>query len=139
MSEAESREVVDSVTAGMKSYAAALGSLQRERIMAHYLESSDFRLTSDGAVHTREGMHEVLDGLATSLNRMDVTWQSITVTPLAPDAAVALAPFRTVNVAKDNTVSRVRGVATWVWVRRNGEWRMLYGHGDHYPDTEGAK
>jgi len=44
-----------------------------------------------------------------------------------------------VNVAKDNTVSRVRGVAPWVWVRRHGEWRMLYGHGDHYPDTEGAK
>lgn len=139
MSESEFRQVVDAVTAGMNSYAAALRMLEAGPIMAHYLESPEFRLTSDGTMYTRDAMRGVISGLAGTLSRMEVTWESITVTPLAPDVGLAVAPFRTSNVAKDDTVSRVRGVATWVWVRRNGEWRMLYGHGDHYPDTDSAK
>lgn len=130
---AESQEIITAVTAGMKSYAAALGSVQVDRITAHYVEGPEFRLTSDGTVHSRATLLEVLAGLS-KLNKMEVNWESITVTPLAPGAALAVAPFRRVDFARDGTLSRNRGVATWVWVRRDGQWRMLYGHGDHYPD-----
>lgn len=132
---AESAEIVAAVTAGMKSYAAALGSVQADRIAAHYVEGPEFRLTSDGTVYSRTALLEVLAGSAAKLHRMEVTWESITVTPLGPAAALAVAPFRRADFARDDTVSRNRGVASWVWVRRDGRWRMLYGHGDHYPDA----
>lgn len=135
---ADSREIVATVTAGMKSYAAALGSVQADRIAAHYVEGPEFRLTSDGVVYSRAALQEVLAGAAAKLSKMEVTWESITVTPLGPEAALAVAPFRRADFAKDGTVSRNRGVATWVWVRRAGHWRMLYGHGDHHPDAPAA-
>lgn len=134
MTTTESSEIVAAVTVGMKSYAAALGSVQADRIAAHYVEGPEFRLTSDGTVYTREALRENLSSAGAKLNKMEVTWESITVTPLGSDAALAVAPFRRADFAKDGTVSRNRGVASWVWVRRDGRWRMLYGHGDHYPD-----
>lgn len=131
---AEAQEIVATVTAGMRSYAAAIGSVQVDRITAHYVEGPDFRLTSDGTVYSRAALQELLAGSAARLNKMEVTWESITVTPLSAEAALAVAPFRRADFAKDGTTARNRGVATWVWVRRDGRWRMLYGHGDHYPD-----
>lgn len=129
------QEIVAAVTAGMRSYAAALGTLQKDRIMAHYVEGPDFRLSSDGVVYTRETLSEVLAASSTKLSKMDVSWDSIRVTPLGPDAAFVIAPFRRADFAKSGAVEHIRGVATWVWVRQNGQWKMLYGHGDHYPDT----
>jgi ketosteroid isomerase-like protein len=54
---------------------------------------------------------------------------------LAPDAALATALFAEAITAKDGTVVRQRGAATWLWRERDGEWKIVYGHVDHYPMT----
>lgn len=137
--EHERRAVTDSVRAGMASYAEALGSLDAERILGHYVAGAEFRLASDGNTYSYADMQGVLGALRGAYRALGVRWDTLAVTVLGPDAAFVYAPFRRADTASDGSVSRIRGVATWVWVRRDGAWRMLYGHGDHYPDSSAAR
>jgi hypothetical protein len=41
----EQQAVVDSVTAGMNSYLAALAAVDTEQVLGHYVDSPEFRLT----------------------------------------------------------------------------------------------
>lgn len=60
-------------------------------------------------------------------------WTDLQVTPVGPHAALASFVFRDSIVTKAGDVVRHRGPTTFLWERRNGEWRLLYGDSDHYP------
>jgi ketosteroid isomerase-like protein len=132
-------EVESAVQEGMASYAAALGTLDSARILSHYVAAPEFRLVSDGASYSYEGMQRLIGSLRGALRGSEVRWDTLVVTVLGPDAGLVYAPFRRVDTDTAGRVTRVRGVATWLWVRREGRWHSLYGHGDHYPDTTGAR
>lgn len=127
--------LADAVRAGMLSYAEALNALDSARLLGHYVAGPEFRLVSDGHTYSYQDMQKVFGDSREAFQALGVTWDTIVVTPLSPDAALAYAPFRRADTDKSGALVRVRGVATWIWVRRDGAWRMLYGHGDHYPDT----
>jgi len=133
--DAERRAVTDSVRAGMQSYADAVQALDPMRILGHYVPGADFRLVSDGTSYSYTDMQALADGLSKALRASEITWDSVSITPLSADAALAVAPFHRTDTDAAGTVAKAWGVASWVWVRRDGHWRMLYGHGDHYPDT----
>lgn len=128
-------EVERSVREGMASYAAAIGTLDSARILGHYVAGSEFRLVADGASYTYADMQRLIGGLRRALHGSEVRWDTIAVTPLGPEAALVYAPFRRIDTDTGGRVVHLRGVATWLWVRRGGRWYSLYGHGDHYPDT----
>jgi ketosteroid isomerase-like protein len=138
-SDSERQGVTAAVTAGMISYAEALGALDSARVLGHYVASPEFRLASDGNSYSHSDMKTVLGGLRAKFQSLDVRWDTLVVTVLDRDAAFVYAPFRRTDTDLAGGVARIRGNATWVWVRRNGSWRMLYGHGDHYPDTAAAR
>lgn len=138
-SDAERRAVAEAVTAGMRSYAEALGALDSARILSHYVAGSDFRLASDGRAYSYAEMEQVIGNLRTVLTATIVQWDTVAVTVLSRDAAFVYAPFRRTDTELSGAVHRIRGNATWVWVQRDGAWRMLYGHGDHYPDTSATR
>lgn len=131
--------VADTVRAGMVSYADALNAIDSVRWLGHYVASGDFRLVSDGHTYSYSDMQKVFGDTRRAFQALGVTWDTVIVTPLSQDAALVYAPFRRADTDKAGALVRVRGVATWIWVRRDGAWRMLYGHGDHYPDTSASK
>jgi len=135
LSDAARREVIESVTAGMTSYAEALSVLDSARVLGHYVAGPEFRLASDGNSYSYTDMQKIIGSVRAKLQSSGVRWDTVAVTVLGRDAAFVYAPFRRTDVDKTGAVTRIRGNATWVWVRRDGTWHMLYGHGDHYPDT----
>ena len=68
-----------------------------------------------------------------SLDVFHTHWTDLDITLLGADHAVSSFLFRDSIVSKDGTVTTARGPNTFVWERRNGEWRVLYGDADHYP------
>jgi ketosteroid isomerase-like protein len=119
----------------MASYAAALEALDSARILRHYVADPEFRLVQDGTSLSYQDMLRVIGGLPRTFRKMEVHWDTLVVTPLGPDAGMVYAPFRRIDTDSAGRVTHLRGVATWLWVRRDGQWHSVYGHGDHYPDT----
>jgi ketosteroid isomerase-like protein len=132
-------QVERSVRERMISYASALEALDSARILAHYVAGSEFRLVIDGASNSYEDMLRIIGNLPRALRKEEVHWDTLVVTALGPDAGLVYAPFRRVDTDTTGRVVRIRGVATWLWVRRDGQWHSVYGHADHYPDTASSE
>jgi len=139
LSDSERRAVTEAVTAGMISYAEALSALDSARVLGHYVTGPEFRLASDGNSYSFTDMQKIIGDFRSSFRSSDVRWDTLAVTVLGRDAAFVYAPFRRTDTDNAGVVARIRGNATWVWVQRDGAWQMLYGHGDHYPDTTAVR
>lgn len=139
LSDSERRAVTDAVAVGMTSYAEALSLVDSSRVLGHYVAGPEFRLASDGNSYSYVDMQKIIGDLRVKYQSLGVRWDTVAVTVLDRDAAFVYAPFRRTDTDKSGGVTRIRGNATWVWVRRDGTWRMLYGHGDHYPDTAAVR
>lgn len=63
-------------------------------------------------------------------------WSDVQTLVLGPDVAVTSFVFRDSLVAKTGEITKNRGPNTFVWQKRAGEWRVLYGDADHYPITD---
>jgi len=124
-----------SVRDAMASYAAALEALDSARILGHYVAGPEFRLVTDGFSNSYQDMQRTIGNLPRVLRKEEVHWDTLVVNALGPDAGLVYAPFRRIDTDTAGQVTRIRGVATWLWVRRDGQWRSVYGHADHYPDT----
>jgi len=93
----------------------------------------DFTMLVDG---NRLGYAEVAAGsraFMASLEHFHTTWTGLNVIPLGPDVAVASFMFRDSIVTTAGAVIRSRGPTTFVWERREGEWRLRFADADHYP------
>lgn len=93
----------------------------------------DFTMLADGARLEYDQVvmasREFLGGLAL----FHTVWSDLEVTALGQDAAVASFQFRDSIVTKTGVLVRNRGTTTFVWQRRNGEWRVLFADADHSP------
>jgi len=128
-------EVERAVRERMDSYASALEALDSARILAHYVGGAEFRLVIDGESNSYQDMLRIIGNLPRALRKEEVYWDTLVVTALSPDAGLVYAPFRRIDTDTAGHVAHIRGVATWLWVRRDGNWHSVYGHADHYPDT----
>jgi ketosteroid isomerase-like protein len=135
ISPAERDKIVSEVTAAMKSYNDAVGSLDTERIFAHYANEPEFRVCLDNQISDYEALVSQVRKDFASLNAIEEGFTDITVLLLGPGIAAAAAPFRETFVDKAGNRSPVKGTVTWIWGRRGTEWKILYGHGAHEPDT----
>jgi hypothetical protein len=68
-----------------------------------------------------------------SIDVFATDWTDLSITSLDPDHAVTSFLFRDSIVTKTNRLIQSRGPTTFVWQRRNGEWRVLFADADHYP------
>ena len=60
-------------------------------------------------------------------------WTDLAIVPLGGDVAVSSFLFRDSILTKTGELIQSRGPTTFVWQRRGGEWRVLFGDADHYP------
>jgi len=66
-----------------------------------------------------------------SLELFATEWTDLRITPT--DAAVASFQFRDSIITSAGELIQNRGPTSFVWQRRDGEWRLLFADADHYP------
>lgn len=135
LSDSERAALRDTIVQRMNSYASAINTLDPERVAPLYAENPDFRLYSDGQAFDRAGLLAFIDQSRRVLRSFEATWDTIEVTPLGRDAALAAARFHRALTDTSGVARRDWGTVTWVWVRDGGQWRLIHGQGVHYPDT----
>ncbi len=85
---------------------------------------------------SRIGYRDVVEGSRAFMAELEVfytEWTDLHIIPLGPDVAVFSFLFKDSIVTLEGEVTRSTGPNTFVWERREGEWRVIYGDADHYP------
>lgn len=133
MSEARITHVREAVERGMASFEAAERALDPNALVEHFAVTGDFYMYNDGVRLSRD---EIVGGVMSAfptLRSLEGGFSGLQINVLAADAALATALFEETITTQDGTVVRQRGAATWLWRERDGSWRIVYGHVDHYP------
>lgn len=136
MTDSELRALNDTIVTLMNSYTDALSSLDPDSITAFYADDPAFRVYLDGQSLTRADLVEQVAGLGSALQSLEAAWEDIQVTPLGRDAALGASRFERTLVDLAGDTIRDWGTATWVWIRQDDGWRMIHGHGVHYPSDQ---
>ena len=124
-------QVVAAVQGAVWSFHAADTARDAEAVIR--LLWPEFTMLVDGARlgydQVATGSREYLAGLA----MFHTIWSDLQVIPLGQDAAIASFQFRDSILTRTGDLIRHRGTTTFVWQRRNGEWRVLFADADHRP------
>jgi ketosteroid isomerase-like protein len=135
LSDAE-REVIEaSVDSAMHAFENAERSRDLDALISHFAQVPEFRVYSDGVRVDYESLVAQIRSTFPAVAQVEGGFESIEVSVLGRDAAVASASFQSAVTDTSGATYRQRGAATWVWVRQDGGWRILNGHVDHYPDV----
>ncbi|HEX9164295.1 MAG TPA: DUF4440 domain-containing protein [Gemmatimonadales bacterium] len=122
-----------SVERAMHSYLGAIKALDVDRAVNHYLDDPAMHVWNDGVRFDYAAWVAAARANLAPLRSIEGSWGEMTVVPLPPDAAVASASFEETVTDNSGVVTEIRGAVTWVWVRVDGEWRIIHGHAVHLP------
>ena len=134
MNEQERARIRELIEERMASFETAERALDPEALVRHFSEAGDFYMHNDSHRVTFETIAAAVREAFPTLQALDGGFTGVEVHVLAEDAALATARFHETITARDGTVVRQRGAASWLWRVRGGEWKIVYGHVDHYPD-----
>ncbi|MGW8281964.1 MAG: YybH family protein [Gemmatimonadota bacterium] len=124
-------QVVSDVEAGVWALHAADTAKDAEAVID--LLWPDYEMLVDGK---RIGYAQIVEGsreFMANLTRFHTEWTDLRIVPLGRDVAISSFLFRDSIVTKQGEMIRAGGPTTFVWQRRDGEWRILFGDADHYP------
>ena len=93
----------------------------------------EYYMFVDGARLGYEEAAQGARGFMPTLELFHTDWTDLRITPLGPNSAVASFQFRDSIITLAGELMQSRGPTTFVWQRRDGEWRLLFGDADHYP------
>ena len=131
MTQSYQEDVRGAVERAMASFEAAERALDPDALVTHFSEAADFYMYNDGLRLTRE---EIVGGVSQTfptLRSLEGGFTGLQIHVLGSDAALATALFEETITARDGTVIRQRGAATWLWRQHRGQWKIAYGHVDH--------
>jgi ketosteroid isomerase-like protein len=134
MTDHERAGIVSAVEARMRTFEAAERALDAEALIAHFVPGGGFYLHNDGERVSYHSVTGLVRNAFPTLRSIDGGFQAVDILVLAPDAALATATFRETITQNDGEVVRQRGAVSWLWRYLDGEWRLTYGHVDHYPE-----
>jgi uncharacterized protein (TIGR02246 family) len=132
--ETQKKEIVAAVEAAMRSFEAAERARDPERLIAHFASVPGFHVYSDGQRLTYEAMVAGVRQAFPTLRSIEGGFSDLQVSVLSPESALVSASFRETVTDNTGTATRSRGAASWLWRRIDAQWRIVYGHVDHYPD-----
>ena len=133
MTEQDRVQVRQAIERGTASFEDAERTLDAAALVGHFSDAGDFYMHNDGMRLTREEIVAGVTEAFPTLRSLEGGFSDIRIHVLAPDAALATALFQETITTQDGTIVRQRGGATWLWRQTAGEWKIVYGHVDHYP------
>ena len=135
MDEQQRVEIVKAVEESMRAFEAAEHALDAERVIAHFAGGADHYIYNDGQRLTHEALAVSVRVAFLTLQSMEGGFADVDVMVLAPDAALVAATFEETVTTRAGGRMEQRGVASWLWRHVGGDWRIVYGQVDHYPDA----
>lgn len=124
-------DVRTQVTEATWAFHAADTARNAEAVIA--LLWPEYEMLVDGQRTHYEAVAAGSHDFMASLEVFHTVWSDLQVIPLGPDLAISSFSFRDSIVAKSGEVTQSQGPTTFVWERREGEWRLRFGDADHYP------
>ena len=134
MDETRRNETVAAVEAAMRSFEAAERARDPERLVALFAPVPDFRVYNDGERITYDVMVAGVRQTFPTLRSIEGGFSGLHVIVLSSEAALATTSFHEAITDQTGSTVRAHGAATWLWRRIDGDWRIVYGHVDHYPE-----
>ena len=87
----------------------------------------------DGNQYSYDQLSSGARQFMSSLAVFETQWTNLMVIPVAENAAIASFTFRDSIVNKAGELTLSKGPNTFLWQKRSGVWKVLYGDADHYP------
>ena len=134
MEELLRNQIVQSVQQRIRSFEAAERALDAEKLIGHFSSGPEFYMYNDGQRLTYDAIAAAVRGAFPTLRSIEGGFEDLDLMVLSPDAVLATAKFRETVTDRDRNQAGQHGAASWLWRHVAGEWRIVYGHVDHYPD-----
>lgn len=93
----------------------------------------EYSMLGDGQRMTYEDVESGISRFMNSLTLFHTEWSDLDIIPISETAALSSFIFRDSLVFKEGNVTQARGPTTFLWQKREGQWKVLYGDADHYP------
>jgi len=129
--EIDSAQIINEVKLQVDAFHAADTSLNAQGIID--LLWPEFTMLVDGNHTVYEDVKTGAKTFMASLEIFHTDWKDLKIIPMGKDHAISSFIFTDSLVAKDGTITQARGPNTFVWEKRNEEWKVIYGDADHYP------
>jgi|GEM_PF-1931644 len=126
-----SNELIKQVENQVMAFHAADTSLNAQGVVD--LLWPEFTMLADGNFVKYEEVKTGSKNFMETLATFHTEWDDLKIIPLGDNHAISSFIFTDSLVAIDGTVTQSRGPNTFVWEKRNGEWKVIYGDADHYP------
>jgi ketosteroid isomerase-like protein len=133
LTQAQRQAIRQSVDSATRSFAQAEREVDAEKVIAHI--APDFYMYVDGR---RVGYDSVVTQIRRtfgSLASFETQFSDVEVIVLGRRGAVVSFTFRDVITDTSGVETTGRGPTTLAWERRDGQWLIVYGDADHYPDS----
>lgn len=126
--------IIDQVEAKVSEFHKADTSLNADMMVD--LLWDEFTMLADGNYIQYEDVKLNSKAFMASLETFHTEWNDLRIVPISSSHAISSFIFTDSLVSKDGTTTQSRGPNTFVWEKRNGEWKVIYGDADHYPIKE---
>jgi len=93
----------------------------------------EYTMLADGKRISYDDVSQGSAQFMSNLTLFHTEWTDLEIIPVSADAALSSFIFKDSIINKSGELTRQQGPNTFLWQRRNGEWKLLYGDADHYP------
>lgn len=123
--------LIEQVKFQVNAFHAADTALNSDKVID--LLWPEFTMLADGNYIEFNDVKTGSKKFMTSLKSFNTQWNDLRIIPLGKNHAISSFIFIDSLVAKDGTITKSKGPNTFIWEKRDGEWKVLYGDADHYP------
>lgn len=130
LTEQQKAEIAAEVDSVASDWWAAWAAVEYDRGMSFIDAGPEAAWTGyEGTIYTAAEMDRAYRPFFAQLQSQDITFTDKRTVVLAPDVACTIRGYTAlVTDTTGNTWPEVKNVETVVWVKRNGEWKVLVGH-----------
>jgi hypothetical protein len=110
----------------LNDYIAALKLLDLSKTISYFSNSKDFLVFDNGKAWNYE---EFTAGLKTSFSQIKkafVSYDIIYVLSIDENAVLTTGPFHQTLTNSDDRVFNFDGTASFIWLKRDGQWKLTY-------------
>lgn len=124
-------QIITEVRQSLQAFHTADTSRNAEGVLS--LLWPDYTMFADGNKMVYNEVAKGSRAFMANLELFHTEWSDVQITALGPDAALTAFQFRDSIITKSGELTQSRGTTSFVWQRRNNEWRVLFADANHYP------
>ena len=129
--EFDDQKIIDEVTQAVWSFHKADTMRDAEAVIN--LIWPEIIMMVDGHNLDYDEISEGSRNFMKSISLFHTEWKNLIIKPLCTEIAISSFYFRDSIINNAGILTRSEGPNSFVWEKRSGEWRVIYGDADHYP------